>query len=113
MFSTDYDLTFIPSICALLVSDRGNPMIRQIKLPSSDCVQHSGLGIQIHWVTPVIASLVSFLLGMLVMVFLQPYIVAHTERLWSSSSNAGLESIPNNRGERSDDELLCRVKRNC
>lgn len=113
MFSTDYDLTFIPSICALLVSDRGNRMIRQIKLPSGDCVQHSGSGIQIHWVTPVIASLVSFLLGLLVMVFLQPYISAHTGRLWSSSSNAGLESIPNNRGETSDDELLCRVKRNC
>ena len=113
MFSTDYDLTFIPSICALLVSDRGNQMIRQIKLPSGNCVQHSGSGIQIHWVTPVIASQVSFLLGLLVMVFLQPYIVAHTGRLCSSSSNAGLESIPNNRGETSDDELLCRVKRNC
>ena len=113
MFSTDYDLTFIPSICALLVFDSGNRMIRQIKLPSGDWVQHSGSGIQVHWVTPVIASLVSFFLGLLVMVFSQPYIVAHTGRLWSSSSNVGLESIPNNRGETSDDELLCHVKRNC
>lgn len=111
MFSTDYDLTFVPRICALLVSDRGNQMIRQIKLPPGDCVQHSGSGI--HWVTPVIASLVSFLLGLLVMVFLQPYIAARTGRLWSSSSNAGMEAIPNNHGERSDDELLCRIKRNC
>jgi hypothetical protein len=111
MFSNDYDLTFIPSICALLVSDRGNRMIRQIKLPSGDCVQHSGSGT--HWVTPVIASGVSFLLGLLLMAFLQPYIAAHTGGLWSSSSNAGMERIPNNHGETSADELLCHVKRNC
>ena len=113
MLSTDYDLTFIPSICALLVSDKGNRMIRQIKFPYGDCVRHSGSGIQIHWVTPVIASLFFFFLGLLVMVVLQPYIAAHTGRLWYSSSNAGLESILNNRGETSDDELLCRVKCNC
>ena len=113
MFSTDYDLTFIPSICALLVFDRGNWMIHQIKLPSGDYVQHSGSGIQIHWVTPIIASRVSFLLGLLVMVFSQPYIAAHTRRLWYSSSNVGLESIPNNRGQTSDDELFCHVKHNC
>lgn len=111
LFSNDYDLTFIPSICALLVSDRGNRMIRQIKLPPSDCVQHSESGT--HWITPVIASLASFLLGILITVILQPYIAAHTGGLWSSRSNAGIETFPNNHGETSGDELLCRPKRNC
>lgn len=111
LFSNDYDLTFIPSICALLVSDRGNQMIRQIKLPPSDCVQHSESGT--HWITPVIASLASFLLGILITVILQPYIAAHTGGLWSSRSNAGIETFPNNHGETSGDELLCRAKRNC
>lgn len=111
LFSNDYDLTFIPSICALLVSDRGNRLIRQIKLPPSDCVQHSESGT--HWITPVIASLVSFLLGILVTVFLQPYIAARTGGLWSSRSNASMETFPNNNGETSGDELLCHAKRSC
>ncbi|KAH9304030.1 hypothetical protein KI387_008434, partial [Taxus chinensis] len=75
MFSADFDLTFVPSICALLVSDRGIRMIRQIKLPPSECTQHSGLA-GTHWIIPVIASLVSFFLGLLIMFFLYPYMMA-------------------------------------
>jgi len=111
LFSNDYDLTFVPNICALLVSDRGNRMIRQIKLPPGDCVQQSGSGTL--WATPIIASLVSFLLGLVFMFFLQPCIAAHTGRLRSSSSNAGMEACPNIHGETNEDELLCRDKRNC
>ncbi|XP_057824253.2 uncharacterized protein LOC131036388 isoform X2 [Cryptomeria japonica] len=111
MFSPDFDVTFVPSICALLVSDRGNKMIRQIKLPPSECIQNSGSGT--HWMIPVTASLVSFLLGLIVMFFLQPYIMARTGRFGLSASKPDADLIPNEHGETSADMLLYHSKRNC
>ncbi|XP_059077792.1 uncharacterized protein LOC131036384 isoform X3 [Cryptomeria japonica] len=110
-FSSDFDVTFVPSICALLVSDRGNKMIRQIKLPPSECIQNSGSGT--HWMIPVTASLVSFLLGLIVMFFLQPYIMARTGRFGLSVPKPDADLIPNEHGETSADMLLYHSKRNC
>lgn len=112
MFSADFDVTFVPSICALLVSDRGNQMIRQIKLPPSECIQRSGLGT--HWMMPVTACLISFLLGLIVMFFVRPYIMARTDRFQFSTSKPDAELIPNDTGETSAaDMLLYHSKRNC
>ncbi|RLN04231.1 uncharacterized protein C2845_PM13G12420 [Panicum miliaceum] len=45
-FSTDFEIVYVPKICALLVADRGNRLIRQINLKPQDCAHdtHSGLG---------------------------------------------------------------------
>ncbi|EMS50369.1 hypothetical protein TRIUR3_17098 [Triticum urartu] len=40
-FSPDFELTYIPKICALLVADRGNRLIRQIKLKPEDCAHEN------------------------------------------------------------------------
>lgn len=44
-FSDDFDLTFVPGICALLISDHGNQLVRQINLKAEDCSRssHSGM----------------------------------------------------------------------
>lgn len=36
-FSPDFELVYVPKICALLVADRGNRMVRQINLKPEDC----------------------------------------------------------------------------
>ena len=36
-FSPDFELVFVPELCVLLVSDRGNQLIRQIDLKVEDC----------------------------------------------------------------------------
>ncbi|PIA62124.1 hypothetical protein AQUCO_00200253v1 [Aquilegia coerulea] len=36
-FSDDFELTFVPELCALLISDRGNRLIRQMNLNPNDC----------------------------------------------------------------------------
>lgn len=44
-FSTDYELVFIPQRCALIVSDIGNSLVRQINLKPEDCSSDSQSGI--------------------------------------------------------------------
>lgn len=36
-FSNDFDLAFIPGLCALLVSDHMHRLVRQINLKEEDC----------------------------------------------------------------------------
>ncbi|KAL6571798.1 hypothetical protein OROHE_002667 [Orobanche hederae] len=43
-FSDDFELTFIPQRCALMISDHGNRLVRQISLKGEDCKRHSGSG---------------------------------------------------------------------
>lgn len=40
-FSSDFDLVFAPDKCALLVSDRGNQLVRLIHLKPEDCARNS------------------------------------------------------------------------
>ncbi|KAL5723654.1 hypothetical protein ACHQM5_007027 [Ranunculus cassubicifolius] len=40
-FSEDFELTFDPKVCALLIADRGNRLIRQMNLKPSDCESSS------------------------------------------------------------------------
>lgn len=43
-FSDDFELTFLPERCALMISDRGNRLVRQIVLKAEDCKSQSGSG---------------------------------------------------------------------
>ena len=43
-FSNDFELVFVPEICALMVSDHGNQLVRQIDLNAEDCRRGSGSG---------------------------------------------------------------------
>lgn len=43
-FSDDFELTFIHEICALMISDHGNRLVRQISLKAEDCNRNSGSG---------------------------------------------------------------------
>ncbi|AAF87158.1 T23E23.6 [Arabidopsis thaliana] len=45
-FSSDFEITFVPQRCCLLVSDHGNEMIRQINLKEEDCLENSHSSIQ-------------------------------------------------------------------
>lgn len=46
-FSNNFELTFIPQRCALMISDIGDRLVRQISLKAADCTRHSGSGE--HW----------------------------------------------------------------
>lgn len=43
-FSNDFELSFVPGKCALLVSDHGTQLIRQISLKEEDCTLGSKSG---------------------------------------------------------------------
>jgi hypothetical protein len=43
-FSPDFELVYVPRICALLVADRGNRLIRQINLRPEDCAHETQKG---------------------------------------------------------------------
>ncbi|KAF6169292.1 hypothetical protein GIB67_013722 [Kingdonia uniflora] len=40
-FSEDFELAFVPDVCALLITDRGNRLVRQMKLKAQDCASAS------------------------------------------------------------------------
>ncbi|KAL2519510.1 NHL domain-containing protein [Abeliophyllum distichum] len=75
-FSSDFELVFIPKKCALMVSDRGNKLIRQINLKSEDCTAHSGsgLGMSSAWLLGVGLSC---LFGLIVGFIIRPYVIPH------------------------------------
>ncbi|XP_057541740.1 uncharacterized protein LOC130820404 isoform X1 [Amaranthus tricolor] len=78
-FSDDYEITFVPDMCALLVMDHGSQLIRQINLKQNDCVssRSGGVGSTTTWVA---ALAVASLVGMLVGFITHPYII-RTEEL--------------------------------
>ncbi|XP_065635860.1 uncharacterized protein LOC112004847 [Quercus suber] len=43
-FSDDFEISFVPEKCALLISDHGNQLVRQISLKAEDCVRGSQFG---------------------------------------------------------------------
>ena len=43
-FSDDFELSFIPGSCSLVISDHGNKLIRQINLKAEDCLKDSPSG---------------------------------------------------------------------
>ncbi|XP_075658346.1 uncharacterized protein LOC142628191 isoform X1 [Castanea sativa] len=72
-FSDDFEISFVPEKCALLISDHGNQLVRLISLKSEDCVRGSqfALGAVSIWV---LGLGLSCLLGLIVGIAVQPYI---------------------------------------
>ncbi|KAL2454837.1 NHL domain-containing protein [Abeliophyllum distichum] len=107
-FSSDFELVFIPKKCALMVSDRGNRLIRQINLKAEDCTAHSGsgLGMSSAWLLGVGLSC---LFGLIVGFIIRPYVIPH--EIQTSSLQRDMESMPNESGETNNDTLLRHQKR--
>ncbi|CAL5006399.1 unnamed protein product [Urochloa decumbens] len=66
-FSPDFELAYVPKICALLIADRGNRMIRQIHLKPEDCAHEKqpGLGTMSVSVIAILCALVGSIIGFL------------------------------------------------
>uniref|UniRef100_A0A7N0VFN8 NHL repeat-containing protein n=1 Tax=Kalanchoe fedtschenkoi TaxID=63787 RepID=A0A7N0VFN8_KALFE len=89
LFSNDFELTFVPGMCALLISDHGSMLIRQIDLKREDCRvgSHSVLGATLTWILGLGLSCV---LGLVIGFVARPYISSREEsrllssmRIWS------------------------------
>ncbi|KAL6983627.1 hypothetical protein U1Q18_017009 [Sarracenia purpurea var. burkii] len=74
-FSDDFELTFIPERCALMICDHGNQLVRQINLKSQDCATGSQSGVS-TWALALGLG-VSCLLGLIVGFAVGPYITSH------------------------------------
>jgi hypothetical protein len=77
-FSSDFEITFVPQRCCLLVSDHGNEMIRQINLKEEDCLEnsHSNLGTYSLWSIGIVLSCI---LGVAIGFAVRPYVIRHEE----------------------------------
>uniref|UniRef100_A0A6M2F844 NHL repeat-containing protein n=1 Tax=Populus davidiana TaxID=266767 RepID=A0A6M2F844_9ROSI len=75
-FSSDFEVLFVPQICALLISDHGNQLVRQIDLKPEDCVigSQSALGAVKFWV---LGLSLSCLLGIVIGIATRPYVIPH------------------------------------
>ncbi|KAK7317601.1 hypothetical protein RJT34_01974 [Clitoria ternatea] len=73
-FSNDFDLTFIPGLCALMVSDHQHHLVRQINLKEDDCTlgSKSGLGAVMTWT---LGLGLSCLLGIVIGIVVRPYVI--------------------------------------
>ncbi|KAM1065660.1 hypothetical protein FF2_020971 [Malus domestica] len=129
-FSPDIELAFAADQCTLLVSDRGNQLVRLISLKPEDCygTSPSKLGAVSVWILGIGLSCV---FGIVIGIVIRPYILRNTgqaarlprdiEALPNLSGEASvtdtllrLEALPNQSGEAiSTDTLLRRQKRNC
>ncbi|XP_076928167.1 uncharacterized protein LOC143592033 isoform X2 [Bidens hawaiensis] len=76
-FSDDFELAFDLQRCALLISDHGNRLIRQIDLKAEDCADTSSgpvLGSTIAWgIGVVVMCLIGFIVGFAVRPYVLPY----------------------------------------
>ncbi|KAJ6766653.1 NHL DOMAIN-CONTAINING PROTEIN [Salix purpurea] len=75
-FSGDFEVLFVPQICALLISDHGNQLLRQIDLKPEDCAfgPQSVLGAVKFWV---LGLALSCLLGIVIGIATRPYVIPH------------------------------------
>lgn len=75
-FSEDFEVTFVQGACALLISDRGNRLIRQIKLKQSDCESASQwhLGASASVLLGVSCSILGSVLTLIVCFIIYPFI---------------------------------------
>ncbi|XP_059448588.1 uncharacterized protein LOC132179823 isoform X2 [Corylus avellana] len=111
-FSDDFEISFVPEICALLISDHGNQLVRQIGLKAEDCASGSKVatGAISIWV---LGLGLSCLLGFIVGIAIRPYIIPRTARLQPPQFQQDMEALPNPSGETSTDTLLRHQKRSC
>ncbi|CAH9120179.1 unnamed protein product [Cuscuta epithymum] len=111
-FSDEYELVFVPQRCAIIISDIGNRLVRQINLRAADCStkSQSGLGSTMSWFLGVGLSC---LFGLVVGFVLRPFVIPHTGRQQASLVQRDIEALPNESGETSSDSLLRAQKRSC
>ncbi|CAI9278335.1 unnamed protein product [Lactuca saligna] len=77
-FSDDFELAFDPQRCALLISDHGNRLVRQLDLNPNDCSgssSGSGVGSTTAWSIGVI---VACIFGLIIGFAIRPYVLPHT-----------------------------------
>ncbi|KAK9119652.1 hypothetical protein Scep_017745 [Stephania cephalantha] len=76
LFSDDFELAFVPDMCALLISDRGNRLIRQMDLKPSDCVigGNSKLKMGLAWVS--LLGVACLILGLVIGFVAHPYVIS-------------------------------------
>ncbi|XP_023739129.1 uncharacterized protein LOC111887199 isoform X2 [Lactuca sativa] len=111
-FSDDFELAFDPQRCALLISDHGNRLVRQIDLKPNDCSgssSGSGVGSTTAWSIGVIVACV---IGLIIGFAIRPYVLPHTGNNIRPGQH-DMEALPNQSGETSGDLLLRHQKRNC
>eukprot|EP00262_Sarcandra_glabra_P014637 TRINITY_DN4319_c0_g1_i1.p1 TRINITY_DN4319_c0_g1~~TRINITY_DN4319_c0_g1_i1.p1 ORF type:complete len:271 (+),score=35.82 TRINITY_DN4319_c0_g1_i1:73-885(+) len=109
-FSNDFDLVFVPKLCALLISDRGNRLIRQINLEPAVCAQESQSGLGMGSVS--LIGVVCLLLGLVAGFAARPF-VTYTGIFRRPQHQQDMEALPNPSGQTSTDTLLRHQKRNC
>ncbi|XP_062159680.1 uncharacterized protein LOC133867008 isoform X3 [Alnus glutinosa] len=111
-FSNDFEISFVPEICALLISDHGNQLVRQISLKAEDCASSSKVatGAISIWV---LGLGLSCLLGFIVGIAVRSYINPRVCRLEPPLFQRDMEALPNPSGETSTDTLLRHQKRSC
>nr|XP_016502844.1 PREDICTED: uncharacterized protein LOC107820985 isoform X1 [Nicotiana tabacum] len=81
-FSDDFELSFVPERCTLMISDRGTKLVREIQLKAEDCSRnsHSALRAVSTWFLTVgLPCLVCLILGLVI----RPYVIPneHSSRL--------------------------------
>ncbi|XP_010551555.1 PREDICTED: uncharacterized protein LOC104822132 isoform X2 [Tarenaya hassleriana] len=114
-FSNDFEfeITFVPLRCCLLISDHGNQLIRQINLKKEDCPgnSHSKLGMISVWTVGFLV--LSLLLGIAIGIAVRPCVIPRTGRREPPLVHHDMEAFPNQTGETSADSLLRHQKRSC
>ncbi|KAG6426397.1 hypothetical protein SASPL_110620 [Salvia splendens] len=109
-FSDNFELAFIAEMCALLISDHGNRLVRQISLRPEDCSRQSGsvLGTTSAWLLGMgLCSVISLAVGLVI----RPYVIPYTGRRQTLSAPLDMDTLPNESGETSTDALLRLEKR--
>ncbi|XP_042053013.1 uncharacterized protein LOC121798201 isoform X2 [Salvia splendens] len=99
-------------MCALLISDHGNRLVRQISLRPEDCSRQSGsvLGTTSAWLLGMgLCSVISLAVGLVI----RPYVIPYTGRRQTLSAPLDMDTLPNESGETSTDALLRLEKRSC
>ncbi|XP_031491618.1 uncharacterized protein LOC116258567 isoform X1 [Nymphaea colorata] len=82
-FSNDFELIFVRKICALLISDRANDLIRQINLRSEDCLHDTHTGLGMTSTAIIIVSCVLFVLSFGAGVVAGPFITRNKDANFS------------------------------
>ncbi|CAM0947092.1 unnamed protein product [Alopecurus aequalis] len=110
-FSPDFELVYVPKICALLVADRGNRLIRQINLKPEDCAHetHKGLGTTTVSVIAILGALFGSVIGFLFRHF-YPF---HAGSLHQPLFQQDTEAIQERSEEGGTDQLVRHQKRSC
>lgn len=110
-FSDNFDLVYVPTICALLISDRGNRLIRQLELKPEDCAQKTQAGLGVISVSGI--AVLCLLFGSVLGFVVRPFFATRTGNLNQPLYQQDMEALPNQPGENSGDSLLRHQKRSC